>query len=144
MADALLLTFWKANNFYEGWKWLCISLGIVRCVYSVDLQGMGYARMLYLWISLRSVVTGASATYLPIFEVCMKYMAHFVSGLSMMMSTSCCGTKKQKMNSGMACNGYHENRSVVTKEMCMYCFDVLYASLHNLEPPPTPNFPNES
>ncbi|KAF0303597.1 uncharacterized protein FJT64_024425 [Amphibalanus amphitrite] len=68
---------------------------------------------------------------------------NFLSGLSVMMSTSCCGTKKQKMNSGMACNGYHENRSAVTKEMCVYCFDVLYASLHN-DSPPTPNFPNDS
>ncbi|XP_037090316.1 AMME syndrome candidate gene 1 protein homolog isoform X1 [Pollicipes pollicipes] len=69
---------------------------------------------------------------------------NLLSGLSVMMSTSCCGTKKQKMNSGMACNGYHDTRSVVTKEMCIYCFDVLYASLHNLEPPPSPNFPNDS
>ncbi|XP_011505395.1 PREDICTED: uncharacterized protein CG5902 [Ceratosolen solmsi marchali] len=48
------------------------------------------------------------------------------------MATSCCGTKKQKLNN-----------SIVLPEMGFYCFDVLFCQLNQLEPPKSPNFSND-
>ena len=49
------------------------------------------------------------------------------------MATSCCGTKKQKLNN-----------SIIMPEMGFFCFDVLYCQLHQLDPPKPPNFSNDS
>lgn len=47
--------------------------------------------------------------------------------------------KKAKLASG----GIDPSR-VARKEMCFYCFDVLYSNLHLMESPPDPKFSNES
>lgn len=86
------------------------------------------------------------------------------------MASSCCGTKKQKMNgfnnhnqtdekqhahtnghsktNGHLTNG-HSNGHLYTEqvavpEMCFYCFEVLNAELNNAEPPATPLFTNDA
>ena len=55
------------------------------------------------------------------------------------MASSCCGTKKQKLNNLM-----ENKRSIVLPEMGFFCFDVLYSQLHQIEPPKTPAFSNEA
>ncbi|XP_070538123.1 AMMECR1-like protein [Ptychodera flava] len=73
------------------------------------------------------------------------------------MAASCCGVKRQKVSPPTTCcNGsvVHPNQSngtngvkkhyVVTAEMCLFCFDVLFKHLHNSEPPPAPNFTNDA
>lgn len=40
---------------------------------------------------------------------------------------------------------YSDGRvQVAVPEMCVFCFDVLYAELHNLDPPREPRFTNEA
>ncbi|XP_018493927.1 AMMECR1-like protein [Galendromus occidentalis] len=41
-------------------------------------------------------------------------------------------------------NGNLEPSRVARKEMCFYCFDVLYNNLHHMESPSEPKFTNES
>lgn len=68
------------------------------------------------------------------------------------MSSSCCGTKKQKLNNSTSvlCNGSvisnkeYGNKTIARREMCFFCFDVLYSHLYNLEPPKNPDFCNDS
>lgn len=86
------------------------------------------------------------------------------------MASSCCGTKKQKMNgfnnhnqvddkqrssimnghsksNGHISNGHangQANDQVAVPEMCVYCFNVLNAELNNLEQPATPSFTNNA
>jgi hypothetical protein len=66
------------------------------------------------------------------------------------MSSSCCGTKKQKLNHNPAVNGglsnghNMANDMIAHPEMCFYCFDVLYAHLYNLEQPRSPAFCNDA
>lgn len=86
------------------------------------------------------------------------------------MSSSCCGTKKQKLNGNYAnsnghCSGEGSNGTVMNgghngyltnghgnesssmaaqmPEMCFYCFEVLYRELNNLEEPRSPSFTND-
>lgn len=68
------------------------------------------------------------------------------------MSSSCCGTKKQKLNNSTSvlCNGssaghkdYKNIGKIAKPEMCFFCFDVLYSHLHCLDPPKTPDFNND-
>ncbi|XP_063994103.1 uncharacterized protein CG5902 [Diachasmimorpha longicaudata] len=69
------------------------------------------------------------------------------------MASSDYGTKKQKLNnsSSAVCNGTaltngHSTKtsSIVHPDMGFYCFDVLYHQLHQLDPPKSPTFSNES
>ena len=71
------------------------------------------------------------------------------------MSGSGLGLKKLKLNNmSNMCNGtssHHNgthnqmrNPVIVQPEMAFYCFDVLYAQLHQLDNPRSPNFSNES
>lgn len=80
------------------------------------------------------------------------------------MASSCCGTKKQKMNghystcngnsnhtNGYA-NGHHSNGNghgidssvVAIPEMCHFCFEVLFCELNNMPPPQEPSFTNDA
>lgn len=64
------------------------------------------------------------------------------------MASGCCGTKKQKLNNACnlidrSMNGYHRD-SVACRDMCFFCFDVLYCQLHSMDPPQTPNFANDA
>lgn len=68
------------------------------------------------------------------------------------MAAGCCGAKKQRLGGGGAtsCDGTVIRHSVPRKpmtiaqpEMGIFCFDVLYCQLHQLDPPKTPNFSNE-
>lgn len=75
------------------------------------------------------------------------------------MSSNCCGTKKPDMNGQVCCqngsshlngmsstsNGHIGNGivTIASPEMCFYCFDVIYAILHNLDSPPSPDFTND-
>lgn len=63
------------------------------------------------------------------------------------------GIKKQKLSGqssdGMIIQNGVTSRngltpSIVHPEMGFYCFDVLYSQLHQLDPPKTPRFSNES
>lgn len=64
------------------------------------------------------------------------------------MSSVCCGTKKQKLNNSYSnhverpINGYPE--PVAIPDMCYFCFDVLYCQLHSMDPPQTPLFTNDA
>ncbi|KAF4517591.1 hypothetical protein B566_EDAN008580 [Ephemera danica] len=66
------------------------------------------------------------------------------------MSSSCCGTKKQKLNHNPGINGGPSNGLRLTNsmvahpEMCFFCFDVLYCHLHSLEQPRPPAFCNDA
>lgn len=72
------------------------------------------------------------------------------------MASSCCGTKKQKLNNSTSVpsahtNGFshnmtngHKSGGVAHPEMGYFCFDVLYCQLHSLDPPKTPNFSNDA
>lgn len=67
------------------------------------------------------------------------------------MAAGCCGTKKQKLNNccgvnsniGTISNGHASTDKIIHPEMGYFCFDVLYAHLHSIEPPKTPNFSND-
>lgn len=39
-------------------------------------------------------------------------------------------------------NGHSD--SVAVQEMCVFCFDVLYGELYNLDPPRDPKFTNDA
>jgi len=69
------------------------------------------------------------------------------------MAAGCCGAKKQRLGVGGAtlCDGTIIRHGMSRKptiiaqpEMGFFCFDVLYCQLHQLDPPKTPNFSNES
>lgn len=93
------------------------------------------------------------------------------SGNYSKMASSCCGTKKQRMD-GELCihnnqygkmnghsltngqsnnltnghgtsNGYSLVEQVSSHDMCFYCFEVLYRELHRLDGPTPPNFTDE-
>lgn len=81
------------------------------------------------------------------------------------MASSCCGTKKQKMNNqscnhaktnghgpsslshnhhaanhnGICPNGYDGVEQVANPEMCFFCFEVLYCELYRLNEPSEPS-----
>ncbi|XP_055682769.1 uncharacterized protein CG5902 [Lutzomyia longipalpis] len=77
-------------------------------------------------------------------------------------SSSCCGTKKQKLNfqekkgnnyvhqnghGGMTnghTNGESLMESIASPDMCFFCFEVLYCELNNIEGPADPQFTNEA
>jgi len=46
------------------------------------------------------------------------------------------------VKNGIIPNPYSDR--IACPEMCFFCFDVLYGSLHNLEPPKAPSFTNEA
>lgn len=90
---------------------------------------------------------------------------------SSVMSTGCCGTKKQKTVCSPSCNcledcngtsggsssssgsshtlvphpsnSHLKSFTVAHPEMGFYCFDVLYSHLHSVDPPKAPRFTNE-
>lgn len=79
------------------------------------------------------------------------------------MASSCCGTKKQKLNhcnhnghppqmnnyanhNGHAQTNGHLERStekIAVPAMCLFCFDVLYCELNNIDGPKDPTFTND-
>lgn len=46
------------------------------------------------------------------------------------------------LKGGAAMTPYSDR--IASPDMCFFCFDVLYGSLHNLEPPKAPNFTNDA
>lgn len=89
------------------------------------------------------------------------------------MSSSCCGTKKQRMNNqhcnhthaktngnasgasnsthnhasnhnGVCSNGYGGIEQVASPEMCFFCFEILHRELYHVDDPPEANFTNEA
>ncbi|XP_055713993.1 uncharacterized protein CG5902 [Phlebotomus papatasi] len=73
-----------------------------------------------------------------------------------MASSSCCGTKKQKLNNqpfvhqnGHSMTNGHSNgdalmESIASPDMCFFCFEVLYCELNNIDGPAEPQFTNEA
>ena len=71
------------------------------------------------------------------------------------MASNCFGNRKNKMNNRVAkTNEYNhlngtvsnglDKLTVICKEMCYFCFDVLNSHLHNFDPPKMPAFTNNA